>query len=122
MKGTLRTALNQAVEDGLVVRNVAAPVRTNKRVSKKARPLDVDETRRFLRAIRGDRLEALYLVALLGLRQGEVIGLRWEDVDLSASRLEVRQALRRVRGRYELVDPKTERSRRAMKLPPTVVV
>src|SRR5262249_55544011 len=113
---------NQAVEDGLVVRNVAAPVRTSKKVSKKARPLDLNETRQFLRAIRGDRLEALYLVALLGLRQGEVVGLRWQDVDLSIGRLEVRQALQRVRGRYELVDPKTEGSRRPVKLPPTVVV
>jgi integrase len=115
IKGTLRTALNQAVEDGLVVRNAAAPVRASKKVSKKARPLDLNETRRLLRAIRGDRLEALYLVALLGLRQREVIGLRWEDVDLSVGRLEVRQALQRVRGRYELVDPKTEGSRRAVK-------
>lgn len=122
MKGTLRTALHQAVEDGLVARNVAAPVRTSKKVSKKPHPLDVNETRRFLRTIRGDRLEALYLVALLGLRQSEVIGLRWEDADLSAGRLEVRQALQRVLGRYELVDPKTEGSRRAVKLPPTVVL
>src|SRR5215813_8034784 len=115
-------ALNQAVEDGLVVRNVAAPVRTSKKVSKKARPLDLNKTSQFLRAIRGDRLEALYRVALLGLRQGEVVGLRWQDVDLSIGRLEVRQGLQRVRGRYELVDPKTEGSRRPVKLPPTVVV
>jgi integrase len=121
MKGTLRTALNQAVDDGLVVRNVAVPVRTSKKVVRKARPLDMQETRRFLRAIRGDRLEALYLVALLGLRQGEVLGLVWEDVDLDAGRLEVRQALQRARGRYELVEPKTEGSHRSVKLPPTVV-
>lgn len=68
------------------------------------------------------RREALYLIALLGLRQGEVIGLRWEDLDLSAGRLEVQQALQRVRRRYELVDLKTEGSRRTVKLPPTVVL
>jgi integrase len=56
-----------------------------------------------------------------GLRQGELLGLRWEDVDLRVGRLEVKQALQRVRGPYELVDPKTEGSRRAVKLPPRVV-
>lgn len=122
MKTTLSTALNQAVGDGLVARNVAASVRTTKKPKNRARPLDVQETQRFLRAIQGDRLEALYLVALLGLRQGEVLGLRWTDVHLAEGYLEVTRALQRVRGIYELVDPKTEESERPVKLPPTVVV
>lgn len=121
MKGTLSTALNQAVEDGLVARNAAAPVRTSKKPRNRARPLDLAETRRFLRAIRGDHWEALYLVGLLGLRQGEVLGLCWHDVDLEKGVLHVERALQRPRGRYELVDPKTESSRRLVKLPGTVV-
>ncbi len=60
-------------------------------------------------------------MALLGLRQGEVLGLLWRDVDFTGGYLEVRQALQLVRGRYEPIDPKTEESRRTVKLPPTVV-
>lgn len=139
MKTTLSTALNQAVGDGLLARNVAATVRTSKKPRKKARPLDLQETRRFLRAIRGDRFEALYLVALLGLRQGEVLGLRWPDVNFRNGQLEVDEALQRVEldgpgprvevdgtlqrveRRYDLGDPKSEGSERPVKLPPTVV-
>ena len=80
-----------------------------------------EETQLFLRAIRGDRFEALYLVGSLGLRQGEVLGLRWTDVHLAEAQLEVARSLQRVRGVYELVDPKTEESERPVKLPPTVV-
>ena len=81
-------------------------------------------------AVRGDRLEALCLLALLGLRQGEVLGLCWPDVDLENGQLEVRQALQRVRPArpgeegevgYRLGDPKTAESQRPVKLPPTAV-
>src|SRR5260370_12756259 len=48
------------------------------------RPFTPDEARAFLVAVQGDRLQALYTVALaLGLRQGEALGLRWPDVDLA---------------------------------------
>jgi integrase len=48
-----------------------------------------DEARTFLQAVRGDRLEALYAVALaVGLRQGEALGLRWQDVDLEGVQFE----------------------------------
>ena len=65
-----------------------------------------------------DRLEALYTVALaVGLRQGEALGLRWEDVHLEAGTLSVKVTLQRINGEYVLVQPKTERSRRTVKLP-----
>ena len=68
--------------------------------------------------IRGDRLEALYLVALgAGLRQGEILGLGWTDIDLEGATLTVRNALQRVDGRLELVEPKSVTSRRVVAAP-----
>ncbi len=81
----------------------------------------------------GDRLEGLYTVALaLGLRQGEALGLRWQDVDLDTGALRVRMSLQPLprdlrpegapRGtRLVLVEPKTARSRRTVTMPAVVV-
>ncbi|HEU5329585.1 MAG TPA: site-specific integrase, partial [Thermomicrobiales bacterium] len=71
-------------------------------------------------AVRGDRLEALYTVALaLGLRQGEALGLRWQDLDLDQGLLQVRVALQQLPGRPpQLVEPKTPQSRRTLPLAP----
>ena len=68
-----------------------------------------------------DRLRALWITALgPGMRQGELLGLRWEDVDLEAGRLRVRHTLGRVDGKLTLLEPKTERSRRTVVLPTEV--
>ena len=84
--------------------------------------LTPEQARAFLEAASGDRLEALYTVALaVGLRQGEALGLRWDDVDLEAGTLTVRHALQRVGGRLRLVEPKTRLSLRNIALPPMVV-
>lgn len=67
---------------------------------------------------RDDRFHALYVLALcLGLRRGELLGLRWQDVDLVAGRLEVVHTLQRVDGRLLLVPPKTEGSAQTVPLP-----
>ena len=72
--------------------------------------------------MRGDRLEAVYVVAmLLGLRPGETLGLHWADVDLDAGTLSVRVGLQRIEGRLQLVEPKTARSRRHVPLPTLVL-
>ncbi|MFO7531660.1 MAG: site-specific integrase [Candidatus Limnocylindrales bacterium] len=65
---------------------------------------------------------ALYVTALgTGLRQGELLGLRWEDIDVPKARLTVRHTLQRVDGELVLLEPKTERSRRTIALPEIVV-
>jgi integrase len=83
--------------------------------------LSPDEARVLLATARGERLEALYTVALaLGLRQGESLGLHWDDVNFAAGTLRVRYALQRVDGSLQLVEPKTSQSRRTLIMPPTV--
>jgi integrase len=118
----LSRALNRAVKWDFLPRNVcnlAAPPRVPHRP---VEPLSPDEARQFLDAIRGDRNEALYSVAMaLGLRKGEALGLRWPDIDLDGPALMVRFALQRVDGKRQLVEPKSERSRRTLPLPDIAV-
>jgi len=117
----LRTALNQAVQWDTVPRNVATLVQPPRAPRAEIHPLSPEQARSFLDAVRGDRLEALYSVGLaLGLRQGEILGLRWSDVDLEAGTIRVAQALQRVNGRLEFVEPKSQTSRRTIPLPATV--
>lgn len=81
----LRRALGQAVRAGLIDRNVASRefVDAPRVPSEEPRALSLDEVRRMLDALRGDRLEALYVLAVgTGLRQGELLGLAWEDVEV----------------------------------------
>ncbi len=118
LRGTLRTALNHAVRWGYISRNPAAVVDGPRLEPYEAQPFTVEEARTFLDAVKGDRLQALYSVALtVGLRQGEALGLRWQDVDLELGTLTVTKQLQRIDGRFQLVEPKTKRSKRTLALP-----
>jgi integrase len=121
IRGTLRTALKQATRWGLISRNPADAVDGPKVERFEIRPFTPDEARQFLASIRGDRLEALYSVALtMGLRQGEALGLRWQDIDLDLGYIRVNKQLQRIDGKFLLVEPKTPRSRRALALPSSI--
>jgi integrase len=86
------------------------------------RPLTPEQAQRLIEASTEDRFRALYITALgTGLRQGELLALRWADVDLEAGRLRVRYTLARIDGKLVLLEPKTERSRRTVILPSVVV-
>lgn len=113
----LHKALNDAVRAGLVARNVADMVNKPKQERKPRPTLDPEEARRFLDAAREDRLYALYVLAILhGLRRGELLGLRWADVDLEVGRLSITQAMKMVNNRPAFGEPKTARSRRLVEL------
>src|SRR5207302_6583175 len=102
----------------MVSRNVARLVDRPRIERKPINPLTPDEARKFLREVRGHRLEALFSVALaLGLRQGEALGLRWQDIDFAAGTIAVRNQLQRINGKLVLVAPKTEKSRRTLVMP-----
>jgi integrase len=119
---TLRAALEDAVREELLERNVAKLVRVPAPVRVERQPLTVDEVRVLLRATRGHRLHALFVVfALLGLRRSEALALRWADVDLDEGVLKVRGGLQRVDGQLMVLPTKTPRSRRSVPLPPVVV-
>jgi integrase len=121
-RAVLRKALNQAVRDGLVVRNAAALTDSPKVEHPEISPYTPEQARAFLEALKGDRLEALFTVAVaLGLRQGEILGLRWEDIDFDRGLLAVRYQMQRIDGKPCFVEPKTKRSRRTVKLPAVAV-
>lgn len=118
----LRRALKQAERWGMIVRNPASLVSAPKAERANAKPFTVEEAQSFLRGVKGDRLEALYSVALaLGLRQGEALGLSWEDVGLDAGTLHVNRNLQRIGGKLVLTEPKTQKSRRTLPLPLALV-
>ncbi|CAA9572151.1 MAG: Integrase [uncultured Thermomicrobiales bacterium] len=116
-RAILRKALNQVVKWGQVPRNVATLVDPPKTKRHQIAPLTPDQGRALLAVVQGHRLEGLYRVALsLGLRMGETLGLRWEDVDLDTGTLRVAVALQRRKGSRELVEPKTHQGRRTLSL------
>jgi len=122
MHAVLRRALNQAVKWGYLVRNAATLVDRPRSEAYEIEPLTPEQARKFLEAVKGDRLEALYRVALaLGLRKGEALGLRWEDVDFDSAQLSVRYSMQRIDGKLQLVETKTKRSRRTISMPDSVV-
>jgi integrase len=118
---TLHKALSQAVSDGIVPRN-AADVKAPRPTPEEMQPLSEAEARAFLDTARGDRFEPLYMLAIsTGLRRGELLGLRWKDVDLERGTLRVGRALVREAGRHVLGETKTRRGRRQINLTPRAV-
>ncbi|MDF4254426.1 site-specific integrase [Streptomyces sp. WMMB303] len=118
----LRNALQNAVREELIVRNVAQLVQVTTPSYDTGKGLSVAEARLLLRESADDRLHALYVLALvLGMRRGELLGLRWDAVDLDRETLIVERALQRVNGELTLVAPKTKTSFRTIPLPPVVV-
>lgn len=122
IRATLRKALGQAVKWGMIQRNVAGLVDPPKVTRYRVEALTSEHAGQILAAIRGHRLEALFTVALAaGLRQGEALGLSWKDVNLQAGQLQVRNALQRINGKLQLVEPKSARSQRTIPVPGSAV-
>jgi integrase len=119
---TLRAALEDAVREEIIPRNVAKLVRVPAPPKTEREPLTVNEVRTLLKSSRDHRLYAMFVVfAVLGMRRSEVLGLRWEDVDLSDGYLQVRRGLQRIDGELKVLPTKTARSRRTVPLPDFVV-
>ncbi len=114
---TLYKALKQAVRWKLIQRNVCEAVTVPRRDSPEMRPLTPEEARRFVYAASGDRLEALWILAIsTGMRQGELLGLRWRDVDFQRRVVRINQTLVTGSGSQTFEKPKTKSSRRSISL------
>ena len=122
LRTVLRIALNRAMRHGLLARNVAALAAPPRGTRPEVKSLSPEQARTFLVSIASHRLYALFAVAVsCGLRQGEILGLCWSDVDLDQGALRVRQALERLGKGWRFVEPKSVTSRRTITLPHTVV-
>jgi integrase len=119
---SLHKALKQAVADGLIPRNVTEAVKPPQVKREEIRPPTSEQVAALLEAARRDRLRALYVLAIhTALRQGELLGLKWEDVDLEAGTLQVRRTLTTAKGGPVFSTPKTKGSRRSVKLTQSAV-
>lgn len=124
IRAIIRAALNQAMRWDLVGRNVATLTDPPKLERFEAKPLSPPDVLRFLKRTEGDRLEAMYVLTVwLGLRQGEVFGLRWQDVHFEEGEIRIQKQLQwtgKAPKVAHLVDPKTEQSKRRLPLPKPV--
>lgn len=114
----LHAAFKHARRVNLLRENPADLVDKPRAPKRSMRALSREEAAALLGAAKGDRLEALYVLAVtLGLRQGELLALRWEDVDLRQGTLTVRHTQQELNGRLLVSEPKTAASRRTIPLP-----
>ncbi|TSB17752.1 tyrosine-type recombinase/integrase [Streptomyces benahoarensis] len=108
----LRSALATACREELISRNVAHLVPAPRVQPRELKPWTLDETAVFMEAARTDPLYAAFVLAVtLGLRRGEILGLRWQDIDLDRRTLTVRTQLQRVQKELYADTTKNRRSR-----------
>jgi integrase len=115
----LKSALEHAVREDELPRNVARNVKTTTPRPRRFQPLTAAEARQLLRAANGDRLHPLYELALrTGLRKGELLGLHWEDLDLDGGTATIHRSLQRTRSQgLTVLNTKTLASERRIALP-----
>ncbi|HEY2882267.1 MAG TPA: site-specific integrase, partial [Pirellulales bacterium] len=119
----LHAALDRAIKWQLVPRNVCDAV--ERPVASKAdiQPLTTEQTGTLFNAVKGNRLEALYILAVsTGMRLGELFGLQWSDVDLKAGTVTIHHTLQELDGHLKLKEPKTKSSRRKIDLTNVAIV
>lgn len=120
-RANLRAALNNAMREELIFRNVAALAKIPTWERKPITPWTVEEAARFLDTARGHRLHTAFLILVTyGLREGELLGLRWDDIDFKNNVINIRQQIQRLEGRLRAVPVKTSASQRSLPLVPTV--
>ncbi len=119
----INRALSDAVKWELIAKNPCKAVEPPRRARYEFRVLTVEEAQKLLASARGHGMEALFVLALTtGMRRGELLALKWQDIDFALSTLHVRRAFTRGKGqRYLEAEPKTEKSRRSILLAPGTI-
>lgn len=118
----LSSALDDAVREGLVSRNVARLVKRPGVAHHEMASWTPEQAGQFRDQVRDDRLVACWLLTLAGLRRSEILGLRWSDVDFEAGTVSIAQGRVVVAGSGTVTgDPKSKRSRRALPMPDDVL-
>lgn len=117
----LSSALNRALRDELIHRNVARLVDLPKYTPKEIQPWTLADAQAFVRAAKGHQWElGFQLLLTYGMRRGEVLGLRWQDIDLAEGVIQVRQQIQRVKGELVAGPVKTDAGRRSLPLLPHI--
>lgn len=119
--GVLHKALQQAVKNRYISFNPAESCELVRAERKELQPLDGDQISAFLRAISGHQFEELFITALFtGMREGELLGLLWDCVDLKKGTIRINKQLQKIDGEYRLVSTKNGKGR-TITLAPFVV-
>jgi integrase len=120
--GLLHKALDQAVRWGLVPRNVCDAVSLPKQARHEIQPLNEEQARRLLVSARGHSLEGMITLAVTtGMRSGELLALKWRDINLDNRSLHIQRSMGYIPGKgYLEFETKTPKSRRKIVLPPFV--
>lgn len=119
---TCRTALEKAMQDGLIRTNPAIGCKLPPKKAREMQVLDREELQRFLIQAQAEGYYELFLLDLCtGLRRGELMALQWDDLDFETCVLNVDKQIYDVRGELQLSTPKTKTSIRKLVLPPAVV-
>jgi integrase len=117
----LRRALNQAVKWGVVYRNPTDAVTAPRPTKQVPVTLSEEQVRQFLRATKQHNYYPIYILALHGLRKGEILGLRKDAVNLKAGTLSVTQTLVTIQGRQSFGSPKSAAAKRKITLSKTAI-
>jgi integrase len=113
----LRAALNAAMREELIRRNVAGLVQVTTPDYDVEHGLSLAQARQLFTLVEDDRFHALYVLALyMGFRRGELFGLRWEHIDFERRTISVKRTLQRSEGGLKTGTPKTRKSRRILPL------
>jgi integrase len=118
----LHGALAEAVKLDMVARNVAGAVTPPKVEAAEVQILDADQIAALLDVLKGSRLHPIAALAFAtGMRRGELLALRWQNVDLGRATLKVEQSLEQTKDGLRFKSPKSKYGRRTISLPPTAV-
>ena len=118
----LSRSLRDAYRFGLVARQVTTLVTPPRMPSHVMRVITAPEARRFLEVAKETRYHALFVLALsTGMRRGELLALRWQDVDMDRGVVRIQQAVVRAHGTLTVSEPKTARGRRQVALMPQAI-
>jgi integrase len=119
----LHNALEHAVKEGLVARNVSQHVQLPRREKPELHVLTLEQASQLIEAARKERFKVLLTLAVTtGMRQGELLGLKWQDIDWEKRQIQVRRSIARMKGQSIIeIEPKTAGSRRKIALPSFVL-